>query len=267
MFGRREAWPATVLLGIGLLTLGLVLKSAQENMPLEPLWLMGVLVGLYVVLAAIAGGATWRLPVVLGAMLAGHALFALLAGWGYAAVEGRGLGVYDALVHGLWDYLPGTALQFGFACVVGIVTAARLELSDPSCVEEVCAGEGLFAEVPDLSPAEHPQAAVNALMLIEGVRAALLSGVGDFGAGAWERDPQAAQSRVLALLLRTGNGLNTFGLGAVNLLTRSENGRLAALMVDECLPQQYAHALLRELWGVGERLWAPTTDSGEKSAS
>jgi len=258
MFGRREAWPAAVLLGLGVLTLGTVLKAAQENMPLEPLWLMGVLVGLYVVLAFTAGQLTWRTPVVFASMLLGHAVLALLMGWGYAAVEGAGRGAYEALVHGLWDYMPGTALQFGFACVLGIIVDAQLEtVVSPVADEETEDEEFRIEDVPDLSSLSDAQTAVRALSAIPGVGAALLAGAQVHGGGVWESDPAAAWSRVRALVARTGAGLTSFPLGQVSLLARSENGHTAAILVTEAIGQQLAHALLRELWTVGERLSVP----------
>jgi hypothetical protein len=255
MFGRREAWPAAVLLGIGVLTLGTVLKAAQENMPLEPLWLMGALIGLYVVLAFTAGRLTWRTPVVLASMLIGHAVMALLMGWGYAAVEGVGRAASAALVHGLWDYMPGTALQFGFACVLGIIVDAALETIVPAVQAEEDDEGFSIEDVPDLSILSDAQTAVTALSAIPGVGAALLAGATAHGGGVWESDPLAAASRVRALLSRTGAGLNAFPLGQVNLLARNENGHAAAILVTDAIGQQLAHALLRELWTVGERLW------------
>ena len=257
MFGRREAWPAAVLLGLGVLTLGTVLKAAQENMPLEPLWLMGALVGLYLVLAFTAGQLTWRTPVVFVSMLLGHVVMALLMGWGYAAVEGVGRTASEALVHGLWNYMPGTALQFGFACVLGIIVDAQLETIKIVVEAEEDEEEFSIADVPDLSSLSDAQTAVTALSAIPGVAGALLSGAHACGGGVWESDPLAASSRVQALLSRTGAGLSAFPLGQANLLARSESSHAAAILVTEAIGQQLAHALLRELWTVGERLWVP----------
>jgi len=258
MFGRREAWPAAVLLGIGLLTLGTVLKAAQENMPLQPLWLMGALVGLYLVLAVAAGQFTWRAPIVFASMLLGHVVMALLMGWGYAAVEGAGRSAYEALVHGLWNYMPGTALQFGFACVLGIIVDAQLEPVELAAETEGHEEAFSVEDVPDLSTTDDTQTALTALTAIPGVAGALLSGADAFGAGVWEGDPAAALTRVQALTALTGSGLNSFPLGQVNLLTRSANGNAAAILVTDAVGQHLAHALLRELWMVGERLWIPT---------
>jgi hypothetical protein len=255
MSGRREAWPAVAILFIGVLTLGITLKAAQQDMPLEPLWIMGVLVGLYVVLAGLAGGLTWRFPVVLSAMLAAHAVMALLLGWGYAAVEGRALDAYQALVHGLWNYIPGTALQFAFACIVGITLQGQLEPREELEGCEEAPEEALFVQTVDLSTAQDAQSAVNALTAVPQVPGALLAGADVFGGGIWERDPAGALARVQALLSLTGAGLNSFPLSQANLLTRTQSGQVAALLVTDEVDRETAHALLRELWNVGDRLW------------
>ena len=264
MFGRREAWPAALILGIGILTLGTTLKAAQQNMPLEPLWLMGVLVALYGALAVGAALFTLRTLAVFCAMLLSHAVMALLMGWGYAAVEGTGLGGYQALVHGLWDYMPGTALQFGFACVVGMITAAQLEpLEEPTEEEPAALDEGF----PRLAEIADPQAAVEALCTAPGIAGALLADGVVHGGGVWAPDPQGALARVQAIASRTGAGLNSLPVGQVNLLVRTEGTWTAALLLDAALDQPTAHALLRELWQVGERAWggaaAPAAESPE----
>lgn len=253
--GRKEAWPAVGILFIGTLTLGITLKAAQQDMPLYPTWIMGVLAGLYLVLAVTAGGLTWRMPVVLVGMLAAHALTALLMGWGYAAVEGQGRDAYQALVHGLWNYIPGTALQFGFACILGIALQGQLERAGEQEDHEEEEPTGLLLPVPDLTNVESAQTAVNALTFIPQVPGALLAGAGVFGGGIWQRDPAAALGRVQALLSLTGAGLNSLPLSEATLLTRMQHGQVAALLVADEVDRQTAHALLRELWNVGERLW------------
>lgn len=255
MFGRREAWPAAIILGIGILTLGITLKAAQENMPLEPTWIMAVLVALYATLAVGAGLGAARAFAIFAAMLLAHAIMALLMGWGFAAVEGNALGGYDALVHGLWDYLPGTALQFGFVCVVGLIVAAQLEPVEEYEEEEPLALPD--GELPRLAEIEDPQLAVATLCTVPGISGAILTdGVAHAG-GVWESDPQAALSRIRAVASRTGAGLNSFPLGQVNLLVRTEDTRTAAILLDAGIDQPTAHALLRELWNVGERAWPP----------
>jgi hypothetical protein len=265
MLGRKEAWPAVAILFIGTLSLGITLKAAQQDMPLDPVWIMGALAGLYVVLAAIAGGLTWRFPVVLVAMLASHAVTALLMGFGYAAVEGRALDAYQALIHGLWNYIPGTALQFGFACILGITLQGQLEPVEEQdeCEEEP--EEALSLQVVDLTAAQDAQSAVNALTVVPQVAGALLAEAGVYAGGIWERDPAAALARVQALLSRTGAGLNSFPLSQANLLTRTQHGVVAALLVTDEMEQQAAHALLRELWNVGERLWPRDADGGSET--
>ena len=124
---RRQSWPALAIMAVGILTLALVLRHAQSDLPVQPTWIMGVLAGLYAVLAVLAEGFTWRSVVLLAALLAAHAFMALLMGWGYSAIEKEPRDIVAAIQHGLWDYLPGTALQFGFACVLGIVLHGQLE--------------------------------------------------------------------------------------------------------------------------------------------
>lgn len=231
VFGRREAWPAVAILGIGLLTLGMALKAAQESMPLQPTWVMGLLAGLYAVLACTAAGFTWRAPVLLAAMAAAHALLALLMGWGYAAVDGTPRDAYAALTEGLWNYVPGTALQFGFACVLGIVLEAHLE-REPAGAADDDDEEAPWApmEFPDFALCTDLQSAVDAAVGVPAVSGALLLVGETVGGGIWQRDPASARGRVEALVGRTGTGLNSFTLDHVNLLTRSENGRLAAVI-------------------------------------
>lgn len=255
MFGRREAWPAAIILGIGILTLGITLKSAQENMPIEPTWIMGILVALYASLAVGAALLTARALAVFAAMLLTHAVMALLMGWGYAAVEGTGLGGYAALVHGLWDYLPGTALQFGFACVAGMIVAAQLEPDEECEAEEPCGAAD--EHLPRLAELDDPQAAVEALCAVPGISGAMLADGVAYGGGVWGSDPGAALGRVRAVASRTGAGLNSFPLDQVNLLVRTEGTWIAAIMLDAAIEQPTAHALLRELWQVGERAWPP----------
>lgn len=266
MFGRREAWPAVAILGIGILTLAITLRSAQDAMPVEPQWLLAVLGGLYVVLAFAAGQFTWRAPALLASMLLAHLVMALLMGWGYAAVEGHPRTGLQALVEGLWRYLPGTALQFGFACIMGIILDAHLlgaaEEESEAPAEALPPG---VPALPDLSAAADTATALAAAAACPGVAAVLLCRSPEgatLGAGVWERDPAAALGRVRALLVATGSGLNSFALGSVNLVTRSENGHVAALLADGRLNQQTAHALLREVWATGERLAASAPDAG-----
>lgn len=261
IFGRREAWPAAIILAIGILTLGITLKAAQQNMPVEPTWVMAVLVALYATQAVAAGQGTARALAVFVVMLLSHAIMALLMGWGFAAVEGNGLSGYDALAHGLWDYLPGTALQFGFTCVVGLIVAAQLEPAEEWEEEEPSAF--VDEELPHLAEIDGPQAAVAILCAVPGISGAILTdGVAHAG-GVWEGDPQAALSRIRAVASRTGAGLNSFPLDRVNLLVRTEDTRTAALLLDAAIDQPTAHALLRELWKVGERAWPPLEPAAE----
>lgn len=253
---RRQAWPALAIMGVGVLTLAITLKAAQADMPVEPPWIMGALAGLYLVLAMLAEGCRCQSLVVLAAMLAAHAFMALLMGWGYAAVEGQPRGLVPALQHGLWDYLPGTALQFGFACLVGIVLDVGLESAqqaeepepEPKTVPPPTPG-------PDLSAAADLHAAVAAVAGFAGVAGALAAAETPLAAGVWARDPQAAWQRVQAMVKRSGAGLHALRLDRASLLIRSEEGHTAALLVTDALDQQAAHEVLRQLWAVGQREW------------
>lgn len=248
ILGRREVWPALAILGVALLTLAVTLKSAGQDMPLQPLWVMAGLFGLYIALAAVATGWSWRLPVTVLAMIAAQAILALLMGYGYSALEGQGRAMYDALLHGLWDYVPGTALQFAFACFVGIALAAQLGREPSPAVATVEDEE--TGELPDLTELE-PQAALSKLTAVPGVAGALLADGAQLAAsGVWEDDPGAALERVQALAKLLGAGLNSCPLAQVNLLLRNADGRLAALLVTPETTQQQAHALLRALWAV-----------------
>lgn len=251
---RRQAWPALMIMGVAVITLAVTLKAAQQDMPVQPVWVMGVLAGLYVVLGLLAEGLTWRTAVLVAAMPVMHLFMALLMGWGYAAVEGQPRGLVGALQHGLWDYLPGTALQFGFACMLGIVIDVWLEPvpeHEEAEAEEIPAPEPL----PEVGQAGNLAEAVGRLMAAPGVAAALAAADDVQAAGVWERDPQGALQRVLAVTSRSGEGLNTLSLDAVSLLTRAEGGQVAALLVGREIEQTQAHELLRQLWAVGQREW------------
>lgn len=251
---RRQAWPALMIMGVAVLTLAVTLKAAQQDMPVQPVWVMGVLAGLYVVLGLLAEGFTWRTAVLVAAMPLTHLFMALMMGWGYAAVEGQPRGVVEALQHGLWDYLPGTALQFGFACMLGIVLDVWLE---PVPEREEPEAEEVPARrpVPEIAQADSLADALSRLVAVPGVAAALAGADDVQAAGVWERDPQAALQRVLGVTSRSGAGLNTLSLDAVSLLTRAEDGQVAALLVGRDIEQTQAHELLRQLWAVGQREW------------
>lgn len=250
MLGRREAWPAVTILGVGLLALGLALKSGQADMPLEPTWILGAVAGFYALLALGLGGASWRWPATFGIMAAGHAVLALLLGWGYAAVGGQALDAYGALVHGLWDYLPGTALQVGFAGVLGTVAAAWLTAPCASVCMIIDGPEPELICLPDLdglAPAEAVQAACG----LPPVGAALVSR-GDLiaAAGAWGTDPATSRTRLASLKQVTGSGLETLTWDGATLILRSEEDALAAVLVTAQLPGELAHELLRRLWAL-----------------
>ena len=253
---RRPAWPALAIMGVGILALAVTLKAAQADMPVNPQWIMGALAGLYMILALLAEGFHWRSLVILAAMLAAHAFTALLMGWGYSAVEGHPRAFTPALQHGLWDYLPGTALQFGFACLVGIVLDMWLEP-----VPEAPAEESQVEETPAplpalaLSDTADLPAALQAAVDVKGVAGALAAADTPQAAGVWAGDAQAAWQRVRAMVARGGTGLHAIPLGAVSLLIRSEDGRTAALLVTAELGQPAAHEVLRQLWAVGQEKW------------
>jgi hypothetical protein len=251
---RRQAWPALAIMGIGILTLALTLKSAQHDMPVQPQWIMAAVAALYAGLALVAEGFRWQSPVVFVAMLAAHAFMALLCGWGYSALEGTPRELVPAFQHGLWDYLPGTALQFGFSCLLGIVLDVSLEpRSEPAVCEPETVAVVATTPLPDLAAVTDPQAALDAVLGVKGVAGALLAGPDARGSGAWARDPQAAAQRVQALVARGGSGLHSIPVGGVSLLTRAENGRLVALLVTPAISQGDAHELLRVLWAVGQQ--------------
>ncbi len=247
----RQIWPALAIMGVGILALAVTLKAAQADMPMQPTWIMGALAGLYLVLALLAEGFHWRSLVLLAAMALAHAFTALLMGWGYAAVEGHPRALIPALQHGLWDYLPGTALQFGFACLVGIALDVRLEPGVEDAEEEPEEPEAEPAPGPDLSGAADLPAVLAAAVACVGVAAALVAADTVQAAGVWAGDPQAAWRRVQAMVARGGTGLHSLPLGEVSLLIRSEDGRTAAVLVTAELDQPGAHDILRQLWNAG----------------
>lgn len=252
---RRLAWPALAIMGVGILTLATTLKAAQADMPMQPQWIMGALVGLYLVLALLAEGFRWRSPVLLAAMLAAHAFTALLMGWGYSAVEGHPRAFVPALQHGLWDYLPGTALQFGFACLVGIVLDMWLEPRPDVSAEDAAGDEAALPALeplPDLGGAADLPAALQAAVSLRGIAGALAAATEPLAAGVWAGDPAAAWRRVRAIVARGGAGLHSVPLGEVSLLVRSEEGRVAALLVTGEVGQPAAHEVLRQLWAAGQ---------------
>ncbi|MBU0608944.1 MAG: hypothetical protein KKI08_13750 [Armatimonadetes bacterium] len=251
----RQIWPALAIMGVGILALAVTLKAAQADMPMQPTWIMGALAGLYLVLALLAEGFHWRSLVLLAAMALTHAFTALLMGWGYAAVEGNPRALIPALQHGLWDYLPGTALQFGFACLVGIALDVRLEPEVEDAEEEAGEPEAEPVLGPELSGAADLPAALAAAVACSGVAGALVAADTAQAAGVWAGDPQAAWGRVRAMVARGGTGLHSLPLGDVSLLIRSEDGHTAAILVTAELDQPGAHDILRQLWAAGQREW------------
>ncbi|NPV48728.1 MAG: hypothetical protein HPY69_17450 [Armatimonadetes bacterium] len=251
ILGRRESWPAILILGIALVVLAMALKGVQGDIPVDPQWLMAADVGLLLVMALVMAGFTWRCPVAFGIMLASQALLALLMGWGYSAVEGASRAPYSAIQHGLWDYLPGTALQLGFAVAVGAVVVAWLtgppqQLSAGHPAAETGAGE---PTLPDLAQADGPAEAVQWACRVAGVGAALLAqDDAVFAAGAWERDPNAALTRTMALARRVGQGLNSYHLDGAVLVVRWEEAHVVALLATSALPPEIVHQLVRDLW-------------------
>jgi hypothetical protein len=250
MLGCRQSWPAITILGVSLVVLAIALKGGQPDMPLQPQWLMGAAAGLLVVLALAMGGLSWRWPATLAVMAAGQVLLALMMGWGFSAVEGRPRDAYAALVHGLWDYMPGLLLQVGFAGALGAVAAAWFTQDGLEPGQALAPGDRDGAALPDLGGAEGPQAAVEMACREAGVGAALIAQEETlFGAGAWQRDPRAALDRVLTVARLTGAGLNTFTCGEALLLVHWEGAHCVALLVAAALPADVAHELLRDLWG------------------
>ncbi|MEN6305037.1 MAG: hypothetical protein ABFD96_20055 [Armatimonadia bacterium] len=251
--GRRESWPSLIILGVGLLTLALVLKANQQDLPLQPTWLMAIPVVLYVLVQAIAQGPTAGALLGVVIMIVAHLFLALLMGLGYSAVEGQPRAAYGALQSGLWAYVPGTALQFAFACLTGLVFAAW-HTNRPASVVQSPEEAPQPVLLPDLQQAPTAAAAVATAAAVPGVGAALLASADVVAAGAWERDPDAALARIQSLASRTGHGLNSVSLDRVCLLVRSEPGKLAALLVGSELSRPAGHDLLRDLWAAAERL-------------
>jgi hypothetical protein len=250
MLGRRQSWPAIMVLGVSLVVLAIALKGGQGDMPVEPQWLMGAAAGLLVILALAMGGLSWRWPATLAVMAAGQLLLALMMGWGFSAGEGYPRDPYAALLHGLWDYLPGLVLQVGFAGALGAVAAAWFTRDRPEADHAPAPGDLDVAALPDLGSADGPEAAVQMACQQPGVGAALIAQEGTaLAAGAWQRDPRAAADRVLAVARLTGAGLNTFTCGEALLLVHWEGGHCVALLVAATLPADLAHGLLRDLWG------------------
>lgn len=251
ILGRRESWPATMILGIALVVLAMALKGVQGDIPVEPQWLMAADAGLLLVMALTMAGFTWRCPVAFAVMLLAHALLALLMGWGYSAVEGVSRDPYAAVQHGLWNYLPGTALQLGFAIAVGAVAVAWLTgPAQPAPAvppaPEIASGE---PTLPDLAQADGPAEAVQWVCALPEIGAALLAQDGAvFAAGAWERDPMAALQRTLALARRVGQGLNSYHLNGALLVVRWEGTHVVALLATRALPPETVHQIVRDLW-------------------
>lgn len=268
MLGRRQSWPSLLILGVGVITLALTLKGRPGAMPLEPSWLLAAAGGVYVVLGLLLGGATWRWPAVTLIMAATHALMALLMGYGYGAIEGQGRAPYEALAHGLWDYLPGTVLQVGFAGALGAVAVAWWTRTP--CTECYVVPPETEPEViclPDLDPLAPPAESLAQVVAVEGVGAALAAeGAALVGAGAWARDPQAALARVRRLARLTGAGLNTYDLGPTRLVVRCEDDRCAAVLTTVKLPTALAHELLRGVWSLDLALLPPPEDEATGSA-
>lgn len=257
---HRYAWPAIAIMGIGLLNLALILKAAQTDMPLQPPWIMGIVAGLYIVLALVAQGLSGRAILLLGAMIAVHGVFALLMGWGYSAVEGIPRAFLAAWQHGLWNYLPGTALQFGYACFVAIMLdlwlEAQSETHAPSCaapdVEE--AEDILYfmdiAQAPDISAALGVAASIPG---IAGVLAANESLA--MATGVWAADPIGAWQRVQGLARHLGNGRASVPLGEALLLFHMQEKAVVAMLISSQITPVAAHYVLRELWSRSQKEW------------
>jgi hypothetical protein len=249
MLGRRESWPAMMILGIALVALAMGLKGSQGDVPVEPQWLMGAALALLLVVALVMAGVNWRWPVSYVIMVAAQAFLALLMGWGYSAVEGVSRDAYAAAQHGLWDYLPGTALQIGFAVALGAVAVAWFTRDTPEPLGQSLSEAEGAPGLPDLAAAEGPPEAVIQACEVAEVGAALLAqDEVIFAAGAWQGDPEAALGRVMALSRVTGPGLNTYNLDGAVLLVRWEGAHVVALTATSHLPADLAHELLRDLW-------------------
>lgn len=248
MLDRRQAWPAVLLMGCGILTLALALKSGQGDVLLKPEWLMAIPAALYVGLGLALGGLSWRWPVLTVLMACLQVLAALLLGWGYSALEGAARGPYDALVHGLWEYVPGTVLQVGWACFAGAVLAAWLQ---PEPVTGETPGEPL-AEVPALPsfPREaSPTVLCEKAAKVGGVAAVVIATEGSVaGGGVWERNPLAALQRLRVLRRKCGEGLQTVPLGETVLVWRCEGDHLIALLARPKVVPEVLYGLLRALW-------------------
>jgi hypothetical protein len=248
MLDRRQAWPAVLLMGFGMLTLALALKSSQGDVLLEPHWLMAIPALLYVGLGLALGGLTWRWPVLTALMASLQVLAALLLGWGYSAMEGAAREPYDALVHGLWEYAPGTALQVGWACFAGAVLAAWLQPA-PVTGEEEVAPVAEAPALPSFPQSASPTVLCERAAAVPGVAAVVIATEGSVaGGGVWERDPLAALQRLRVLRRKCGEGLQTVPLGETVLVWRCEGPHLIALLTRPTVQPEVLYGLLRALW-------------------
>lgn len=249
MLGRRESWPAMMILGIALVALAMALKDVQGDIPVEPQWLMAADAGVLLLVSLVMAGLTWRWPAALAVMVASQAFLALLMGWGYSAVEGVSRDPYAAVQHGLWDYLPGTALQLGFAVALGAVLVAWLTDSSPRTPAESQADEAEGVALPDLAGADGPAAAVSRACEVREVGAALIAQEeAIFAAGAWQRDPAAALARAMSLSRLVGQGLNSYNLDGTVLVVRWEGTHVVALIATSSLSSVAINELVRGLW-------------------
>lgn len=257
---QRYAWPAIAIMGIGLLNLALILKAAQANMPLQPPWIMAVIVCLYVSLALIAQGFSMRAFLLLGAMIAAHSVFALLMGWGYSAVEGVPRAWLAAWQHGLWNYLPGTALQFGFACFVAIMLDLWLDAQSvthtPSCATLDAEDSDDIAYDLDIAQAPDLSAALGLAASIPGIAGVLAANESlALASGIWAADPIGAWKRVHGLAQHFGNGLDSLPLGEALLLFHMQDKAVVAMLISSQITPVAAHNVLRELWSRSQKEW------------
>ena len=252
MLDRRQAWPAVLLMGVGMLTLALILKSSQGDVLLQPHWLMAIPGVLYIGLGLALGGLSWRWPTITLSMGLLHLLSALLMGWGYSALEGAARRPCEALVHGLWEYAPGTALQAGWACFATVVLSGWLypkPAESDSTDELVAELTAAPAALPSLPRHCSPSTLCQRAATVPEVAGVLITGEGSAaGGGIWEGDPLAALQRVRALRQQCGDGLQTIPLGETVLMWRCEGARLIALLAGSQVSVEVLSGLLRKLW-------------------
>lgn len=272
MHGYRAAWPAVAISGTALLTLAIVLNALQAPLPVEPVWIVAVIGGVYLLLALGLCGLTWHWPVTFALMAAAHALAALLMGWGYAAVQGVSWGAVPAFTHGLWDSLPGTALQAAFALLTGPVIAAALKgaphanVADDEDViyeDEEEEEDTDAAVVPDFSSVTSRQEAVELACTTPGVAGAVIAAGETFGSGVWAADPHGAAQRARLLGDRCGSGLASVTAGEAILAVRCEQDRVVALLAQVQTSVAVLHEVLRRLYHVTEADDAEDESSAE----